>query len=212
MIMVTTGLAAGLSWVTILLPLFPAFIILFRKGWKQPVNACLLALCILSFTIHLILYTQHLKENDSALLKAFSSLGEWLLLFYAIKLETSQKRLRDLLNYFLISFTSVVVTIYLLEGASLYILPIGIVQDATLGLFAVYTLMQLVSDRQIIIFKTPLFWIAGSAFCYYSMLIFLEAMAVNMPHPNTYAQNEKLILLTLISVIRFTLLGIASST
>jgi len=210
MIMVTTGITPGLLWLTILLPLFPLFIILFRRTWNNRVPACLLAISLLSCIHHLVLAAQPFSAHDAAFINALFDQGEWILMFYTLKLLTPQKWLRDVMSFFLVSFSSIVITIYVLAGVVIYALPIALLQNGILPLVALVVLIQLVRDRQIIIFKTAEFWIAGSALVYYGMLFFLEMITGNESHLSKSPPYEKLVVLAAVSSMRFILFAIAA--
>jgi hypothetical protein len=207
--MVTTGLTAGLSWVQLFLPILPALIIIFRQKWQQPINGCLLGFCLLNSAHHLLLFSQHFSNHDADLINAIANLMEWLLLFYILKLETDSKWMRQLMYFFLVSFSSVALTIFFLAGTDLYAFPIILIEACTLILIAFFVLLQLVSDRQIIMFKTQDFWIAGSIFCNYGMLLFAEGIVRRDPNLALNIQNEKQLIVELANAVSFILISVA---
>jgi len=209
MIMVTTGLAAGLSWVKLFLPILPALIIIFRQKWQQPINGGLLGFCLLNSAHHLLLFSQHFSIHDADLINAIANLMEWVLLFYVLKLETDSKWLRQLMYFFLVSFSSVAFTIFFLAGTELYAYPIMLIEACTVVLIAFFVLLQMVGDRQIIVFKTQDFWIAGSVFCNYGMMLFVEGMVRRDPNMAINVQNEKQLILELASAVSFILISVA---
>lgn len=79
----------------------------------------------------------------------------------------------------LVSFLSVIITIYALKGVTAYSSVITIIQSSLLTILAVVTLYQQISDRQIMMPNEPSFWIAGGLLCYNGMVVFMEAIAGN---------------------------------
>src|SRR5215831_14354622 len=129
--MATTGLTAGLSWAAIILPLFPAGIILFRRNWQTGITGCILVLCLLFSGEHIILDFQHITKHDATLLSGIANLIFWSLLWYILKVEANQRWMKDVLNFFLVSFPSVAITIYLLEGPEQYSSVLSTVEEVS---------------------------------------------------------------------------------
>lgn len=79
--------------------------------------------------------------------------------------------LREGMKILLVSFVSVVITIYSVRGISVYLGNIEIVQGLLLILLTIIALFQLIRSLDIFIFLSPMFWIAGGTFfitvCFY---------------------------------------------
>ena len=115
------------------------------------------------------------------------------------------------MRFFLISFSSVALTIYFLEGAELYAFPLMLIEACTLILVAIYLLLQLVRDRDIVIFETQDFWIAGSILCNFGMQLFLEGVVRRNSSLSLNSQDEKQLILEVVNAVSFILISVAAT-
>lgn len=206
--MVKTGISIPeiLSWLAILLPVISILTIFIRRTWQQEIMIFLGALCLLSFLQHLMIYIPKLVPLNNTSINSIFSLGEFALLLYLFKMNIEPAWLREIIHIVLISFLSVAITTYSLRGTETYSFPLAMTAAFILLLVAVIALLQLIRDKQLFIFQSPMFWIAGGNICYFSMFIltgFVGTLAL---------QQEKQILLYVINSIRFIFFIVAAYT
>jgi hypothetical protein len=109
---------------------------------------------------------------------------------------------KDIMNMFLVSFLSVVITIYSLKGIMAFPRTMIIIQAAVLTLLAFIVLFQLISNRHIVLVNEPAFWIAGGLLCYFGMVVFIEAIAGNQSDLPQQIQLEKDLIITVADMLR----------
>ena len=110
----------------------------------------------------------------------------------------------------LVSFVSVVITIYITRGISVYLRNIEIAQALLMIVLNFIVLLQLIRKHDIFIFLSPMFWIAGGTFFYYCMFL----LAQSLPEYKTVLQGEsqqKKALLLVIILIQFIFYIIAAT-
>lgn len=202
--MVKTGISIPeiFSIMAILLPVIPILIIFIRRTWQQDIMIFLGAICLLSFLQHLMVYIPRLIPVNSNSINSIFGLGEFTLLLYLFKMVINTGWLKELMHTVLVSFLSVAITTYALRGTETHSFMLGITAAFILLLSAVIALLQLIRDKQLFIFQSPVFWIAGGNICYFSMFIltgFVGAQGEGTPA----LQQEKVILLSVINGIRF---------
>jgi hypothetical protein len=135
-------------------------------------------------------------------------LSEFALLLYLFKLVIQPVWIKESIQGALISFTSVAITLYALRGTEAYFFKLAMAEALILLLASVIALLQLIRDKQLFIFQSPMFWIAGGNICYFSMFLL-----TGMVGKGTLAlQQEKVILLSVINGIRFIFFTIAAYT
>ena len=69
-------------------------------------------------------------------------------------------------------------------------------------LVAVVALLQLIREKQLLIFQSPMFWIAGGNICYFTMFILTGFVGIQ-GKGGIALQQEKLVLLSVINSIRY---------
>lgn len=98
----------------------------------------------------------------------------------------------------LIAFVSVAITTYVLHGTETHSFILSMTAAVILLSAAVIALLQLIREKQLFIFQSPLFWVAGGSICYFSMFLLTGFVG-----KGTLAlQQEKMILLSVINDIR----------
>jgi len=202
--MVKTGLSIPtlLCFVAILLPLIPIIIIFLRRSWQQDIMIFLGMVCLLSCMQHLVVCLPTLASANITLINNIFGLGEFVLLLYLFKQVIPTRWIRELLHTVLISFSSVAITMYTLRGTEPYTGKLSMVAAFIILLVAIVALLQLIRDKQLFIFQSPMFWIAGGSICYFTMY-FLTGFVGIQGKGGLLLQQEKLILLSVINCIRY---------
>jgi len=168
-------------------------------------------LCIFLFIEQLIFHLPQFSSIDPGLIQPAFQLGEFVILFLLFRAALQQSRLKELLSYFLISFVSVVITIFLNKGFDAYHRNIDIAEECVIVLLSILVLLQLIRNQYMFIFQSPLFWIAGGSLCFYLMSLLIEFMTGNGMFTGKEKENEKAILLLGFSIIRLIFYIIAAA-
>jgi hypothetical protein len=199
--MVKTGVSIPeiLSLVAILLPVIPILIIFIRRTWQQDIMIFLGAICLLSFMQHLMVYVPKLVPVNTTFINSIFGLGEFALLLYLFKLVIDTGWMREVMHTILIAFASVTITTYVLRGTETHSFILSMIAAFLLLLTAVIAILQLIREKQLFIFQSPLFWVAGGSICYFSMFILTGFVG----RGTQALQQEKMILLSVINDIRF---------
>lgn len=202
--MVKTGLSIPdtLCFLAILLPVIPIIIIFLRRSWQQDFMIFLGMICLLSCMQHLMICIPSLAAGNIALINNIFGLGEFVLLLYLFKQVIPTRWVKELLHTVLIAFTSVAVTVYTLRGAEQYAFKLNFTAALIMLLVAIVALLQLIRDKQLFIFQSPMFWIAGGNICYFTMFILTGFVGIQ-GNEGVALQHEKLILLSVINGIRY---------
>jgi hypothetical protein len=207
--MVKTGgsIFIALPLVVMLLSLLPVYILFVRKVAVLTILNVLRALCLFVFLQYLTLY--FIQPGVPELRTAFR-LAEFTLAFYLFKLMMSSDQVKDLMKMLLVSFLSVIITIYAIKGVTAYAGIITIVQSALLAILAIVSLYQLISNRQIMMANEPGFWIAGGLLCYNGMVVFMEAIAGNQLGLSLQIQQDKDLIITVADMLRMVFFIVAA--
>jgi hypothetical protein len=208
--MVKTGgsIFIALPLVVMLLSLLPVYILFVRKVAISAILNVLRALCLFVFLQYLTLY--FIQPGVPALQTAFR-LAEFSLAFYLFNLMLTSAQVKDLMKMGLVSFLSVIITIYALKGITAYAGIITLIQSSLLTLLAIVTLYQLISNRQIMIANDPGFWIAGGLLCYNGMVVLMEAVAGNQLGMPLQIQQEKEMIITIADMLRMAFFIVAAT-
>jgi hypothetical protein len=202
--MVKTGLSIpdALSFLAILLPVIPIIIIFLRRTWQQDMMIFMSAISLLSIIQNLVISVSALTPANITFVNNIFGLSEFVLLLYLFRLVISTPWIREVLHAILISFVSVSVTIYALHSTAQYAATLNITAAFILLLVAIIALLQLIRDKQLFIFQSPMFWIAGGNICYFTMFILTGFVGIQ-GNEGVALQHEKLILLSVINGIRY---------
>jgi hypothetical protein len=203
------GIPEALSLLAILLPVVPILIIFIRRTWQQDMMIFLGTICLLAFLQHLMVYIPKLVPVNTALISSIFGLGEFVLLLYLFKLIIAPVWLREMIHTVLIAFASVAITIFTLRGTETHAFGLAMTAAFILLLIAVAALLQLIRDKQLFIFQSPMFWIAGGNICYFSMFL-LTGLVGEEGKGTSALQQEKMILLSVINDIRFAFFIVAA--
>ena len=208
--MVRTGgsLFIALPLVVMLLSLLPVCILFVRKVAISAILNVLRILCLFVILQYLTLY--FIQAGSPAVQTGFK-LAEFTLAFYLFKLMMTSSQGKDIMNMFLVSFLSVVITIYSLKSILAFPGVMPIVQAAILTLLAFILLFQLISNRHIVLVNEPAFWIAGGQLCYFGMVVFMEAIAGSQSDLSQQIQHEKDLIITVADMMRMIIFAVAAS-
>jgi hypothetical protein len=207
--MVKTGgsIFIALPLVVMLLSLLPVCILYVRKVTVPPLLNVLKILCLFVFLQYL---TIHFLQPGLPAVKPGLKLAEFTLTFYLIKLMIPSNQGKDLMNLFLVSFLSVIITIYTLKDVMAYNETITIIQAALLTLLALIVLFQLISNRHTVLVNEPAFWVAGGLLSYFGMVVFMEAVARDQGDLSQQIQQEKELIITVADIFRLILFAVAT--
>ncbi|HEX6432268.1 MAG TPA: hypothetical protein VF008_31465 [Niastella sp.] len=207
--MVKTGgsIFIALPLVVMLLALLPVCILFVRKVAITAILNVLRILCLLVILQYLTLY---FIQTDAPVLQTGFKLAEFTLAFYLFKLMMTSSQGKDIMNMFLVSFLSVVITIYSLKGIMAFPRIMIIVEAAILTLLAFILMFQLINNRHIVLIYEPAFWIAGGLLCYFGMVIFMEAIAGNQSNLSQQIQQEKDLIITVANMLRMIIFAVAA--
>lgn len=190
-----------------LLSLLPVCILFVRKVAVSAILNVLRFLCLFTILQYLTLY--FIQPGSPALQNSFK-LAEFTLVFYLLKLIMTSKQGKEIMNMFLVSFLSVVITIYSLKGVMAFPGIIMVIQASILTLLAFIILFQLINNRHIVLVNEPAFWIAGGLLCYFGMVVFMEAIAGNRSDLSQQIQREKNLIITVADMMRMIIFSVAA--
>ena len=210
--MVKTGdnIFHALSLVAILLPLVPFAVIFLRHVYHFPVMNFLRLFCFFTFIQHAILTFPELTQSATPFVTAAFRLAEFAFLFYLLRITITSSRLRYMMNLLLVSFISVIVTIKVLKGVDAYPKPIAFVQAFIILGMTIIVLLQLVRNKQIILFESPIFWVAAGTFCYVGMYLFMNLVLARQTSISQETELEKNMVLSVVDMMRFIFYTIAA--
>ena len=191
-----------LSILAILLPAIPIIIIFIKRTWQQDIMIFLGAISLLSVVQHLVTSVSTLSPANISFVNSIFGLSEFVLLLCLFRLVVTTRLLRESLYTVLIAFVSVSVTVYALRNTAQYASTLNMVAAFLLLLVAVVALLQLIREKQLFIFQSPMFWVAGGSICYFTMFL-LTGFVGMQGKEGSALQHEKLVLLSVINCIRY---------
>lgn len=195
----TGGIFIALPLVVMLLSLLPVCILFVRKVAVFPILNVLRILCLFVFLQYLAVY--FIQPGFPAVQAGFQ-LAKFTLVFYLFRLIMTSSRGKEIMNLFLVSFLSVVVTIYALKGITAFPGIITLIQSALLTALAFVILFQLINNRNIVMINEPAFWIAGGSLCYSGMVVFMEALAGYDAGLSQQIREEKDLIIIMADMLR----------
>ncbi|MFT3825260.1 MAG: hypothetical protein QM731_15160 [Chitinophagaceae bacterium] len=200
--MVITGhsIINAFSLVNILLPLGPIWILLVQRTERSAWANWLLTLCIYSFCTSLIPFLPVIQHFSSAV-TPLTALIEFTLQYYLLRQLITQGKSKDLLQLLLVAFVSIVLTLYWQQGTSVYHRQINVIESGVLIFLSLAGLIQLTFQRQIVIFRSPLFWIACGTLIFYGNRLLIEYLAGISP-VSPEVEQQKLLLGTVSNAFR----------
>jgi hypothetical protein len=209
--MVKTGsdIFEVLSILATIAPLLPILILLIRHVSLTPTLQLLRIVCFLVFVQNLAIIVPSLNAVYLPFISAIFRLAELSLLYYLFVQAALPKRLREIMTMLLVSFVSVIVTVYAFRGADAFPTTVSAIESSILVGLALVALLKLISNSGIVLFREPLFWIAGGVICYFGTFLFIEVLTRIR---TGLAQNldEKLTVFWLAGICRFLFFAIAA--
>ncbi len=196
----------------ILLPFVAAIVLFARRQFRSETFTLLLLLSCLLFTRYLFAAFIEEKINSSSIADVYFNLGEWILLLLLYK-TAAPSSVKPLFNYLLIAAVSSAFTVSMILPVSHYFFTFRIIHAALLVLVSLYCLFILIRNRFQFLFQSPLFWIAGGSWFYYSMVIvseWLQKHAFISSDSSLTRPGEKEVLLGVFLTVRLVFYGIAS--
>ena len=204
------GLLEILALVAILLPLIPVFIIFISRSYKQDTIALLMVLCLVSFIQNLILYIPRFVPLDILFIRASFQVINFIILGILMHTVIEGRSLKEALKILLVALVSVIVTIYSTGGIAHHHANIELVQALVMVLITLVALFQIIRNHDIFIFHSPLFWIAGGTFFYYSMFLLTQSIPEYKAAIQNTPEHQRKILLLVITLVQFIFYIVAS--
>ena len=162
-----------------------------------------MGLCIVSFIQNLILYIPSFVPVDIFFIKGSFQLINYFILLMMMKQIVKGRLVREAIKVALVSFVSIVITIYCLQGVTANLGNIELIQALVLILISLFVLLQLIRSQDIFIFLSPMFWITAGTFFYYSMLLLTESIPDYKPVSGDTPFQQKKALLMVMIIVQF---------
>lgn len=209
--MVKTGsdIFTVLSILATIAPLLPVLILFLRHAAPNPLLHLLRITCLVVFIQNLAISILGPATPYQPFISAVFRLAELSLLYYLFVQAAIPRRLREIMIMLLVSFVSITITIYAFKGADAFPSAITAIESAVLVLLALIALLQLIGNSRIILFREPLFWIAGGVICYFGTYLFIEILT-RVRIGLSQDVNEKLTVFWLAGICRFLFFAIAA--
>jgi hypothetical protein len=204
----TGGIFIALPLVVMLLSLLPVCILLVRKVAASAILNVLKILCLFVILQYSFLY--FVQPGSPALQMGFR-LAEFILVYYLFRLMMSSNKGKEIMNMILVSFLSVIITIYALKGLMAYSTVLTIIQSGILTVLSFVVLSQLINNRHITLVNEPRFWITGGILCFNGMVVLMEAIAGNHSDLSQQIQKDKDIIITVADMLRMIFFIVAAS-
>jgi len=194
------GIVNLLFILALLMPLVLVLIILFKQTYVQKIFFVLAAVCLVSFASHFNVFG--IPGSDK--LQPFFILLQSLGLIYLFRSVVYSSLIKQSFTVLLISFTSIVATIYLLKEIAPFRNKIEFAQNIILFSVALLTLIELIRKQDVFIFQSSAFWITTGCLIYYSMFIMIQiTVALDHSSSKEKVEAEKNILLLIIELVRY---------
>jgi hypothetical protein len=207
--MVETGgsIFIALSLAIMLMALLPVCILFIRKVPPRAVLSVMSILCLFVFLRHL---TLTFLQPGSPFISTGFKLAEFTLAFYLLKIMMISGRGKDLMNMILVSFLSVIITIYSLKGIAAYTKAITVIQAVMITVAALIILLQSISSRRMTLIDEPVFWLTGGLLCHYGMELFMEAITASNSGLSQQIQQQKDLVLMGTEIIQLAFFSVAA--
>ena len=209
--MVQTGneIFKVLSILATIAPLLPIIILFIRHAVPNTTLNLLRITCLIVFVQNLAISIPALTALYLPFISAIFRLAELSLLYYLFVQAALPKRLREILTLLLVSFVSVVITVYAFRGANAFPTTVTAIESSILLALAIIALLKLISNRGIVLFREPLFWIAGGVICYFGTFLFIEVIT-RVRLGLSQNVDEKLMVFWIAGIGRFVFFAIAA--
>lgn len=211
--MVKTGsiILTVLSVMATLAPLLPVVILFVRHANSSPVLLRLRILCAFTF-LHHVYEISGLPADHTLFVQTISALTAFAIVYNLFMQAPLPPRVYQLLMHLLVSYLSVMITIYALLGIHAYPRTIPALHACVLVVFALIILITLIRNRDITLVREPLFWIAGGVLCYYGMTLLLEFVTHITGNTSPASEAEKRIVYRLADIGQFVLYAAGAAT
>ena len=190
--MVKTGslIVTVLSVLATLAPLLPVIVLFVWHVDHSPVLLRLRILCAFTFLHHLY-DISGLSAGHAQFVQTLFGLTAFAILYNLFMQAHLPQRVYQLLMHVLVSYLSVIITIYAILGTAAYPRTIPALHAGVLLVFAVIILVTLIRNGNIVLVREPLFWIAGGVLCFYGMQLLLELVTqlTGTASPGTEAEK-----------------------
>lgn len=190
-------------------PLLPIIILFIRHPAPTTTLQLLRITCIIVFVQNLATSIPALTALYLPFISAIFRLAELSLLYYLFAQAALPKRLREIMIMLLVSFVSVVITVYAFRGANVFPTAVTAIGSSILLVLALIALLRLISNRGIVLFREPLFWIAGGVICYFGTFLFIEVITRLRTGLSQHIE-EKLMVFWIAGIGRFIFFAIAA--
>ena len=162
-----------------------------------------MVICLVSFIQNLIIYIPRFVTVDLLFIQASFQLINFIILSILLYIVIYGKWLMESLKIFHVVFVSVAVTLYTTRGITSSLYNVQLVQSLFLIAMNIIVLLQLIKRHDILIFLSPMFWIAAGTFFYYSMFLLTQSLPDYKSVLRGESKEQKKILLLIIIMIQF---------
>jgi hypothetical protein len=209
--MVKTGneIFLVLSILATIAPLLPIIILFIRHAAPNPTLNLLRITCLIIFIQNLAISIPDLTALYLPFISAIFRLAELSLLYYLFVQAALPKRLREIMLLLLVSFVSVVITVYAFRGANAFPTTVTAIESSILLALALISLLRFIRNSGIVLFREPLFWIAGGVICYFGTFLFIEVIT-RVRQGMSQNVEEKLMVFWIAGIGRFLFFAIAA--
>lgn len=187
-------------------PLLPVVLILIRKNQDREPMGFLMIICLLDFLAGGLRQITLLDPFRQAVATNILTLFELVFLILLFR-TTLDGMIRTPLNFFLIAFLSVMITVFTIEGWQLSNVGLDTVEALVIAGVIGLSLPPLIRRTDPYIFRSPLTWIAGGTLFYFFTLILLEWVGGSCFAPVSQglrsSDPEKMVLLSIACFIRY---------
>ncbi|MFM9908295.1 MAG: hypothetical protein ACKVOW_03040 [Chitinophagaceae bacterium] len=196
--MVETGfmMPSWLSLLAMLLSLITAILFFSRKNAREEALTLLMLLSLLLFAKQVFFLFYPANKDTQPFYRSLFEASEFILLTFIFRSALHKTFFRQWINYLVIAFSSVVLTLYNTQLNYDFIPALRIAEAMILVLLSIITLLILIRNQFISIFNAFVFWIAGGTLFYYSMLLAAEWMSWQGLLIENGAMEKKLLLST----------------
>lgn len=168
--------------------------ILIRQLFSKPFFFILASFCLISGMNSLA----HYFEGE--VLEPLITLLSFITILILFRSAVSSSLLKRVIDFLIVSFTSVATTIFILTGM-IYAKPIGFIEDSIILSLALILLLEQIKLREIFIFQYAEFWIAIGSIVYYFMACFSMLIVEFTPAEDLH--RDRVFLLLIVQIIQF---------
>lgn len=165
-----------LALAAIILPLFTAVFLLTWHSFKQEVLNLLLLVSVVIFSKQLFAWNFTMNKNTSPFYFSLFDTAEFILLSLLFRIPLRHTPLKSWINYVLVAFVSVFITIVMIQPNEKNLAGIQIAEAILLVLLSIIALLNQISSQPIFLFNSYIFWIGGGTLFYYGMLLAIEVL------------------------------------